>query len=259
MAALKLLRPDGPAVLGAAGLLAIVVLWQLLASLGVIDPLVASSPERIARAFGTQWSSGALISAIGASGLEFGVALAISLVIGCVAGVVMYSSKVAEFALDPIVWFSYTAPLVTLYPLMIIWFGLGRPAAIATGIILGVVPIVVNTKAGLESTDRHLLRAVRSFGANNAFALTHVIVPYSLPMIVAGIRLAVGRVMIGVVVGEMFGANRGFGYLIAYYGSLIRTTDVMVALTVLVAAGIAITQGVWMLERWCGRWRTARS
>jgi ABC-type nitrate/sulfonate/bicarbonate transport system permease component len=257
VASLKgLFRLDGPLVLGTLGLVLIIALWQLLASTGIIDPIVASSPDRVAREFGALWSSGQLTSALEASGTEFAVALGLSLVIGCFVGVVMYASKAAEFALDPLVWFTYTAPLVTLYPLMIIWFGLGRPAAIATAFILGVVPIIVNTKAGLESTDRHLLRAVQSFGATHRFALTHVVVPYSLPMIVAGIRLAVGRVMIGVVVGEMFGANRGFGYLIAYYGSLIRTTDVMVALCALVAAGIAITQAVWVLERWCGRWRT---
>jgi len=251
----KVLRLDGPFVLGTLGLIGIVALWQVLVWTGAINPFIASSPERVVREFGVLWSSGQLTSALGASGIEFAVALGLSLAVGCIAGVAMYASTAVEFAFDPIVWFVYSAPIVTLYPLLIIWFGLGRPAAIATGFLLGVVPIVVNTRAGLQSTDRHLLRAVRSFGASERFALLHVVVPHSLPLIVAGVRLAVGRVMIGVVVGEMFGANQGFGYLIAYYGSVVKATDVMVALCTLVVAGIAITQTVWLFEQWCGRWR----
>jgi NitT/TauT family transport system permease protein len=167
----------------------------------------------------------------------------------------MYASKITEFALDPIVWFVYSAPVVALYPILIIWFGLGRPAAIATGFLLGVVPVVVNTKAGLESTDRLLIRAARAFGASDGYVIRHVIIPYSVPVIMAGVRQAVGRVLIGVIVGEVFGSSQGFGYMIAYYGSLLRTTDVLVSLCALVIAGIAITQGVRFLEAWCGRWR----
>jgi NitT/TauT family transport system permease protein len=242
--------------LGALGLAVIVALWQVLVWAGAVNPFVASSPERVVREFGALWSSGQLVSALRASGLEFAAALAISLGLGWALGVAMYASRVVEYALDPIVWFTYSAPIVTLYPLLIIWFGLGRPAAIATGVLLGVVPIVVNTKAGLQSTDRHLLRAVQSFGASARFTLLQVVVPFSLPLIVAGIRLAVGRVIIGVVVGEMFGGNQGFGYLIAYYGSVVKATDVMVSLCTLVVAGIAITQAVRLVEQWCGRWRT---
>jgi NitT/TauT family transport system permease protein len=251
----RLLKPDGPLVLGVLGLATILGLWQLLASTGAINTFIASSPERVVREFGVLWSSGQLTAALEASGTEFAIALGLSLAVGCFVGVAMYASSLVDVALDPLVWFVYSAPLVTLYPLLIIWFGLGRPAAIATGFLLGVVPIAVNTKAGLQSTDRHLLRAVYAFGASERFALVHVIVPYSLPLIVAGIRLAVGRVMIGVVVGEMFGANQGFGYLIAYYGSVVKATDVMVALCTLVVAGIVITQSVWLVEQWCGRWR----
>lgn len=249
---------DGPVVLGTLGVLAILGLWQLLSATGTINPIVASSPVRLFEGFGPQWRSGQLGDAFAASGLEFAVALVLSLAVGALAGWAMYASRLVEFALDPIMWFVYSAPVVTLYPVLIIWFGLGRPAAIATGFLLGVVPVAVNTKAGLESTDRLLIRAARAFGASNGYVLRHVVLPYSVPIVMAGIRLAVGRVMIGVVVGEMFGANQGFGYLIAYYGSLLRTTDVMVALCTLVVAGIAITQAVRLLEAWCSRWRTAR-
>jgi NitT/TauT family transport system permease protein len=251
----NLFRLDGPLVLGVLGLAGIIALWQLLVWSGAVNPFIASSPDRVVREFGVLWSSQQLTMALQASGTEFVIALALALVIGCTVGVAMYASSVSESAVDPLVWFVYSAPIVTLYPLLIIWFGLGRPAAIATGFLLGVVPIVVNTKAGLQSTDRQLLRAVRSFGASKRFALLHVVLPYSVPLIVAGIRLAVGRVMIGVVVGEMFGANQGFGYLIAYYGSVVKATDVMVALCTLVVAGIAITQTVWLVEQWCSRWR----
>jgi ABC-type nitrate/sulfonate/bicarbonate transport system permease component len=251
----KTFRFDGPVVLGTVGILAILAVWQLLASTGAINPVVASSPARVLAEFGPLWASGQLTDALEATGTEFVIATAISLVFGVAIGLVMYVSRFMEYALDPIVWFVYSAPIVTLYPILIIWFGLGRPAAIATGVLLGIVPVIINTKAGLDSTDRSLTRAARAFGASERFVISNVVVPYSIPIIMAGVRLAVGRVIIGVIVGEVFGANKGFGYLIAYYGSLLKTTDVLVSLCVLVVAGIAITQAVRMLEDWCGRWR----
>jgi ABC-type nitrate/sulfonate/bicarbonate transport system permease component len=251
----KTFRLDGPVVLGAVGILAIFGAWQLLASTGAINPVVASSPARVLAEFGPLWASGQLTDALAATGIEFVVATAISLVFGVAIGLLMYVSRFMEYALDPIVWFVYSAPIVTLYPILIIWFGLGRPAAIATGVLLGIVPVIINTKAGLESTDRSLTRAARAFGASDRFVIWNVVVPYSIPIIMAGVRLAVGRVIIGVIVGEVFGANKGFGYLIVYYGSLLKTTDVLVSLCVLVFAGIAITQAVRVLEDWCGRWR----
>ena len=251
----KAFRLDGPVVLGTIGILAILAVWQILASLGAINPIVASSPLLLLDQFGPMWASGQLPGALAASGIEFAVALALTLAVGGAIGFIMYSRKVFEFALDPIVWFVYIAPIVTLYPIFIIWFGLGRPAAIATGFILGVAPVAINTKAGLESTDRLLVRAAAAFGASRGFVLRHVVLPYSVPIIMAGVRLAVGRVIIGVIVGEMFGGNQGFGYVIAYYGGLLRTTNVMVAICTLVVAGIAITQLVRALEAWCSRWR----
>ena len=152
----KTFRLDGPVVLGTAGILAIFGVWQVLASTGAINPVVASSPSRVFAEFGPLWQSGQLTDALGASGFEFLVATAISLVFGAAIGLVMYVSRFMEYALDPIVWFVYSAPIVTLYPILIIWFGLGRPAAIATGVLLGIVPVIINTKAGLESTDRLL-------------------------------------------------------------------------------------------------------
>lgn len=253
----KAFRPDGPVVLGTAGVVAIFAVWQFLAWTGAINPVVASSPLLVAHEFGPLWASGQLAAALSASGFEFAVALGLSLVVGGLIGLLMQSSKVSEFALDPIVWFAYSAPLVALYPIFIIWFGLGRPAAIATGFLLGVAPIAINTKAGLESTERLLIRAAVAFGASKGYVLRHVVLPYSVPIIMAGVRLAVGRVIIGVIVGEMFGGNQGFGYMIAYYGGLIRTTDLMVALCTLVVAGIAVSQCARALEAWCSRWRTA--
>jgi ABC-type nitrate/sulfonate/bicarbonate transport system permease component len=252
-------RPNGPIVLGTIGIAAILGIWQILASTGIINPVIASSPARVFAEFGPLWENGQLASALLASGGEFAIALAISLALGVGFGLVMYSNRVAEYALDPVIWFVYSAPVVTLYPLFIIWFGLGAPAAIATAVILAFVPVAINTKAGLESTDRLLVRVARAFGASDRYVIWHVVVPYSIPLMMAGIRLAVGRVIIGVIVGEVFGSNKGFGYLISYYGSSLKTTDVLVSLCVLVVAGIAITQAVRILEDWCGRWRLQSS
>ena len=241
--------------LGTLGIVLFLAVWEFVASQGWINPVVVSSPSRIANAFGTQAASGQLLHDFGASLIELAVGFGLSLVVGVAVGIAMGLDRTTEFALDPFVWFLYSTPLVALYPLIVVWFGFGFATVLAISFLLTVVPIAVNTLAGVRSVDPAFIRAVRAFGGNRTDVVVKAILPASLPLVLAGVRIGLGRTLIGVVLGEMFSSNAGLGYRMTIYGAHLKTADVFVPLIVFVAIGIVSTQLTTLLERRLQAWK----
>src|SRR5207237_7880500 len=117
-----------------------------------------------------------------------------------------------EYALEPFLWFLYSAPLIAFYPIFVLWFGLGVPTVIAITFLLSVTQITASTLSGIQNVNPGLLRAARSFGATERDLLWKVVLPASVPMVIAVLRLGIGCVLMGVVVGVLFGATAGLGY-----------------------------------------------
>ena len=244
-----------PVVLGAAGLLLLVAAWELAARWGWLNPVVLSSPSLIGVAFGRQWASGELLRDLQVSVAEFALGFGLAAAIGLAVGLAMGLHRDAEYALDPFVWFLYSAPLVVFYPLLIIWLGFGFWTVVAIAVLLATIPIAVNTLAAVRSVDPVLVRAVRAYGGRAPDVIVKVILPASLPLILAGLRIGIGRVLIGVVVGEMFSANVGLGFRLTYYGARLRMTDVLVPLVVIMVLGVLATQALRLFEHRLARWR----
>jgi NitT/TauT family transport system permease protein len=160
-----------------------------------------------------------------------------------------------EYALDPFVWFLYSTPLVALYPLIVVWFGFGFSTVIAITFMLTVVPLIVNTLAGVRSVEPSLIRAVRAFGGTRTDVVFKAILPASLPLVLAGVRIGLGRALIGVVLGEMFSANAGLGFRMTTYGAHLKTADVFVPLTVFIVIGVVLTQLATLLEHRLQAWK----
>jgi NitT/TauT family transport system permease protein len=159
--------------------------------------------------------------------------------------------------LDPFLWFLYSAPLIAFYPIFVLWFGLGVPTVIALTFLLSIPQIAANTLNGIHNVNPGLIQAARSFGATERDLLWKVVLPASLPAVIAGLRLGVGRALMGVVVGELFGATAGLGYSISYYGALLKTTDMIASLVVVMVLGVLCTQGLSALEARFDSWRTS--
>jgi NitT/TauT family transport system permease protein len=244
-----------PAVLGVFGLVAFLVIWQLASSAGWINPAVLSSPLLIANAFSDQWSSGQLMSDLGVSLTEFAISFTASAVVGIGLGIAMGLNRTIEFSLDPFMWFLYSAPLIAIYPLIVVWLGFGFATVLMVAFLLTVVSIIVNTLAGVRSVDPVLIRAVRAFGGKQRDVIFKVILPASMPMILAGLRIGLGRALIGVVLGEMFGSNAGLGFRMTVYAARLRTADVFVPLIVFVIIGVLATQVTKLFEARLAAWR----
>ena len=242
-------------VLGLTGLALALGGWEAAARLSLVNPVVLASPARVGAALARQWSRGDLGSDLAWSGAEFAVGFGLAAVVGIVVGLAMGAWRGVELALDPFVWFLYATPLVALHPLLVVWVGFGFPVAVTLAFLLAVIPIVVNTLGAVRAADPVLVRAVRAFGGSRRAVATKVVLPGSLPLVLAGLRLAAGRALVGVVVGEMFGANAGLGFRMTLHGARLRTADALAPVVLLALLGVAVTQGLRLLEARLGRWR----
>jgi NitT/TauT family transport system permease protein len=162
-----------------------------------------------------------------------------------------------EQAVDPFIWFLYSAPSVALYPVLVVWFGFGFATVVAITFLLTFVSITVNTLTGVRSVDQQLVRAVLAFGGRRRHVIGKVILPATVAYVLAGIRIGLGRALTGVTLGEMFGSQAGLGFRITFYASHLQTADVFVPLTVLVVSGLLLYRISDIIETRLLAWRRA--
>ena len=241
---------------GLASFTVIAAAWELGVVAGVLNPFFTSRPTAILSALVEQALTGALLVNVRVSLGEFLLGFGLAALVGVVLGVLAGWYRTVEYALDPFLWFLYSAPLIAFYPIFVIWFGLGVWTVVAIAFLLGMPPVMANTLSGVKRVDRSLVRAAQSFGARDRDLFLHVALPACVPMVMAGLKLGVGRALTGVVIAELFGATAGLGFAIGYHGQLLQTTEMMASLLVIVALGVAATQALAGLERRFDSWRT---
>lgn len=246
---------SSPVVLGIASFAVILLAWESVVRLGWVNPFFVSQPSAVAASLSRAARSGELGHNLAVSFREFAIGYGLSVVVGILAGALAGRFRTVEYALDPFLWFLYSAPLIAFYPIFVLWFGLGVPTVIALTFLLSVPQIAASTLNGIQNVNPALIRAARSLGAAEGDLLWKVVLPASVPVIVAGLRLGIGRALMGVVVGELFGATAGLGYSISYYGALLKTTDMIASLVVIVVLGVLCTQGLSALEARFDSWR----
>jgi ABC-type nitrate/sulfonate/bicarbonate transport system permease component len=157
--------------------------------------------------------------------------------------------------LDPFVSALYATPRIALLPLVMIWFGIGLASKIAIIFLGAVFPILVNTITGVRTIGADFIKVARSFGASDRQLFFTVALPSSVPLLLAGLRLGLGHALIGIVVGEMYGATAGIGFLISVSGARFQTDRVMVGIIIIALAGVLMTSLLRAIERRFERWR----
>jgi ABC-type nitrate/sulfonate/bicarbonate transport system permease component len=252
----KLSDSNRATLLGILGIVLFLGLWELAAQVGWLNPVILSSPSRIAVAFAGQWQSGQFIADLGVSLAELVIGFGLSAVFGVAVGIAMGLNRTTEYAFDPFVWFLYSTPLVALYPLIVVWLGFGFSTVIAITFMLTVIPIAVNTFSGVRSVDPSLVAAVRVFGGTRTDVILKAVLPASLPLVLAGFRIGLSRALIGVVLGEMFSSNAGLGFRMTVYAAHLKTADVFVPLVAFVVIGVVTTQLALLLEGRLQSWKT---
>ncbi len=245
------------AVIGGLAVATALVGWEVVGRMRLVDPLFLSAPSRIAAAGVELFTDGGIWNDLRVSGIEFLVGFLLSVVVGIPLGMVMGWYRRLAYALDPFVTALYATPRVALLPLVVIWLGIGIWSKIAIVFLGAVFPVLLSTYSGVRTTDARLLRAARSFGADDLQIFRTLILPGSVPFIITGLRLGVGRALIGVVVGELYAAQAGIGFLISVAGNSFQTDKVFVGVFLIALAGVTSMEFLTRLERRFDRWRPA--
>jgi NitT/TauT family transport system permease protein len=229
------------------------IAWELYGR--SLNPIFLSYPVAIAGAFVELVQSGELLAALLKSlqGLVIGYSLAV--VVGVGLGVLMGRYRSAYHVFDPFITALYATPGVALIPLIMLWFGLGLTAKIVIIFETCFFPIVINTYSGVRNVSRGTVDVVRAYGANDRQILTKVVLPSALPFVMAGIRLAVGRGIIGMVVAEFFTALSGLGSLIIVFSNSFATAKLFVPVITLAVLGLVLTGLARLLERRLAPWK----
>jgi NitT/TauT family transport system permease protein len=178
-----------------------------------------------------------------------------AVVLGTVLGLLTGRYRFINYLSDVHISALYSTPNVALIPLLILWFGLGMESKIIIVFLAAFFPIVVNTQGGVRNVSRGLVEIAQAEGANERQLFRKIIVPASLPFIMTGIRLAVGRAVVGMVVAEMFTAIAGLGGAIVYYSNNFVTDKLFVVVILLALLGVGLTEGVRYLEIKFAPWK----
>jgi NitT/TauT family transport system permease protein len=217
--------------------------------------LFFTTPSKVAAAFQQLLINGEIEKHFYVSAVAFLAGLGLSIVVGLPLGLLMGRSQTLEALLDPYVTSFNASPRIVWLPLMILWFGIGIWSKIVIVFAGAVFPLLINTYAGVKNVNRVLVNVVRSFGANEWQLMKIVVLPNSLPYIIAGLRLAIGRAILGVVVGEFFGSSQGLGYMIASAATNYKVDVVFVGVAIFMALSVILTLAVKQLESRLASWR----
>jgi taurine transport system permease protein len=173
-------------------------------------------------------------------------------------GMVMGWRARIGYALDPLMTVFYASPLVALAPLLVIFFGVGLPGKTIIVFSLAVFPFIFNASSGVRAVDRLLVNVVRSLGGSERDIYLKVLLPSVLPYIVAGARIAVGRALIGVLVGEFFAASEGIGYAITRFGDIFAVDRMFACILTVMVIAVLMTEGIRWAERAAFPWRSGQ-
>jgi taurine transport system permease protein len=243
-------------VLGGLAVVAFFAAWQAIFLIVPFDPLFISKPNLIFEGYVDLIESGDLFHDLAVSAVPFVFGFVAAVVIGVPLGIVMGWRTRVGYALDPLMTVFYASPLVALAPLVVIFFGVGVGGKAVIIFFLAVFPFVFNSYAGVRAVDRLLINVVRSLGGGEWDLYRKVIFPSVLPYIVAASRIAVGRALIGVLVGEFFAASEGIGYAISRFGDIFALDRMFACILTVMVIAVVLTEGIRYAERTAFPWRS---
>ncbi|HEV7656237.1 MAG TPA: ABC transporter permease [Mycobacteriales bacterium] len=241
-------RLPGTGVLGLIGLVVVLGAWQVSTWAGWVDPTFSSSPIGAIRALGDLQRSGNLWPPLLSTLQSVFVGMLISLAAGIPIGLLIGRSRLLYGLTEPIVSIMYSVPFVVFLPIIIFWFGIGGQARIVIVVWSAIFPLLINVVAGARNVEQNYLQVARVFCASRGLTLRSVAFPATLPYILAGVRQAVGRALVGAIVAELFMGNEGLGYVVQKETSDFQMDDAMAAIVVIAVLAVALTRGVAWVE-----------
>jgi len=235
-------------------IIALIVLWELLPRSGLVPELFLPSLSSTLIAGWTD--AGEYGHALITTLYEVAIAMLFACGGGILLGAIVGSLPRPRILIMPIVSSLYAVPLVILYPVFTVWFGIGAESKIAFAAIYGFLPTMLATAAGIQTIDPQLLLAARSMGATMSQRLMRVVLPAAIPTVLSGLRVGGALVIVGVVVSEMLISSAGIGYLISRYRTVLDSPHVFAGVLLVLALAILFNAAIRLLERKAAIWQT---
>ena len=243
-------------ILGGLSVGIFLIIWELTGNVFQwINPMFMSAPSLIFKAGYEMFRSGEIYHDLYISGVELLGGYFLAVAVAIPFGIMVRWYKRLSYVFDPFINAMNATPRVALLPLIIIWLGIGILSKVGIIFLGAVFSILINTRDGVKTTPVNLLNAARSFGASEWMVFKAVVLPSTVPFILTGLRLAVGRALVGVLVGELYAATAGIGFMITVAGATFQTDKVFVGVLIFALSGMIGMEILTKIERKFDRWR----
>jgi NitT/TauT family transport system permease protein len=233
----------------------ILIVWQIVGPF--ISPIFFTYPSQIAVAFYALTINGDLPYYLAQSLEVMFYGLLSAVVVGIPLAILMARVRWLDWALEFPINALYATPLVALVPLLVLWFGIYLKAKIIVVFLFAIFPILINTYQGVRECDRNMLEVARSFRSTEWRVWQDVLLPFALPYIAAGLRLAIGRGLIGMVIAEFYTTISGLGFMITRYANNFEMDKTFVPVIMLMILGVSLTSLLKWVERRIAPWSQA--
>jgi sulfonate transport system permease protein len=233
----------------------VLALWEVLGN--HVDPILFTKPSLIAAAAVKMVMSGELWTYLAPSLIVLAIGLTLAAVIGVAVGLTLARFWIADVALGVYITFLYSIPSVALVPLIVLWTGYETTAKVVILFLFAFFPMAINTYQGVKNVDPKLIEVGRAFRCSEGQLWANIVLPGALPFIVTGLRLAVGRGLIGMVLADLYTAISGVGYLIVRTASTYQVDKMFVPIVTLGLLGVTLTALLRVLERAVAPWTLA--
>ena len=246
---------ESPAfIYGTASVVVGLFLWEFAYRFFHVSPLILAPPSAVAVEFVKLTQQGTLQTDIAVSTQQFALGYVVSSIVAIALGLLMGINARFRYVANPWVQALYATPTVSLAPVFIIWLGFGLISKAMIVALLVFFPVLINTTEGVRMLDSRYVDVAAAFGTNQREFFWKVVLPATQPHIFTGLRLAVARGIVGLVVGDLFGSTEGLGYLILNASQVFNTTILFVGTVVLAAGGVLLTEVLTLIERLVSPW-----
>jgi ABC-type nitrate/sulfonate/bicarbonate transport system permease component len=247
-------RLDGR-LTGVISLVSFIALWQLIVVITSINPILLPAPGSVLSEFVEVWGNGLLWPNVAQSMQALAIGLGLALVAGVVVGLVIGSSRWLDLLTGPYLYGLFATPRIAFAPLLVLWFGFGTQSKVILVFISALLPLILSCKEGVQTVDESLARAARSFGAGRLDMFRHVVIPYTLPFIANGIRNAIARGFVGLLIIEMTVGSGGIGTQVIRSMRQFNTARMFAFVAVLLVTALTLITLSRRLEARVSRWR----
>lgn len=248
-------RPTEQQVLVFSSVVAFLVLWEVASRLGWIRPIFFSSPTSVLAAAVREMTTADFWYDVQISMLEFVLGFSLAMILSTPIGLALGWFRPLGHFFDPWLRFFYSTPRITYIPLLVLWFGLGLESKVALVFAGPFITVLVGTLEGVRTVPTTYVDVAQSFGAGRLQFFKSVLLPSTVPFIIASMRLAIGIGIVAIVLGEMYASQAGIGHMLMTAANNLQADRVLFAVLLLTLMGVGLSKILLAIEARVAEWK----